>query len=182
VGGSETRERTSLKGTGTIHALAVSNDSRFLASGGQEGAVRLWGLGKLWHSEQAVLPGHYGSVASLAFSSDGKMLASGGSDAAIIVWDLTSSESQRRPKAILEGHTSTVRLLLFPRGETNKLLSVSDRGRAILWDLTSNRQDREWPAPAMMVCGIATTFDGRYLAVGRNDGAVAVFRQYPKRS
>jgi WD40 repeat protein len=179
VAGTDTRERKGLRGhLGTIQCLTVTPDSRLLISGSHDGTVRVWNHAK-WNPEQAVLPGHYGNVTALACSPDGKVLASGGSDAAILLWDLETSDNTR-PRAVLEGNISAVRLLLFLPSE-HKLVSVSDRGRAILWDLNTNKPEREWAAPGMMIGCVALTFDGRYLAVGKNDGTVAVFRQGPKR-
>src|SRR5689334_706875 len=59
-----------------VWSMAVSPDGRMLATGMQNGEIKLWEVATA--KERAVLRKHDHGVVSLAFSRNGKMLASGG--------------------------------------------------------------------------------------------------------
>jgi WD40 repeat protein len=64
--------------------VAVSGDGRLVASGGMDGAVRLWEA-EGGHP-LAALRGHTGEVFSVALSGDGRLVASGGDDGTVRLW------------------------------------------------------------------------------------------------
>ncbi len=80
--------------TDTTYALALSPDEHTLASGSNDGSVKLWDVerGALlwsgWHTQ---------SIMRLAFSPDGSLLASGGVDATVRLWE---SEAGHPPGGI----------------------------------------------------------------------------------
>src|SRR5262249_23710057 len=73
-----------------ITAIAVSPDSKWIASGDDSKTIRIWEAesGK----EIQKLDGTRGSVESLAFSADGKRLAYGGTAQKIFVHDTLTGE------------------------------------------------------------------------------------------
>ena len=61
--------------------MAISIDSKILATGSNEGTIHLWDIEK--GNQLSALRGHTGPINSLVFSSDGKTLVSGDNYSAI---------------------------------------------------------------------------------------------------
>jgi WD40 repeat protein len=86
-------------------AVAVNPTDGSLASGGRDGAVKIWGGPR----GSRVLGRHAGQVIGVAFSSDGRWLASAGADRSVRVWDLSGGSGPR----ILRGHSDLVTSVAF---------------------------------------------------------------------
>ncbi|WP_068820314.1 toll/interleukin-1 receptor domain-containing protein [Phormidesmis priestleyi] len=68
----------------SVNSVAFSSDGSRLATGGEDGSIKLWDKdGKAI----TTLPTNQRSVNSVAFSSDGSRLATGGSDGSTKLWD-----------------------------------------------------------------------------------------------
>ena len=82
-----------LKGhTDTVEAVAVSADGTFIATGGLDGAVKLWGAAagkelRTYGGEK----GHKGQVLCVTFSAQGDLLATGGADNTLRIWEVPTS-------------------------------------------------------------------------------------------
>ena len=80
-------------------ALAFSPDGRFLASGSQWGAVKLWKIGGDHPEPAAVLGTHNDDVTGVSFSPDGSLLASISGSSTLKVWDVKSLKCIMERKA-----------------------------------------------------------------------------------
>jgi WD40 repeat protein len=163
--------------TSQLFVLAWSPDSKLLASGANDDSVvRLWDPvdGRLIRRFE----GHADWIRSVAFSPDGKTLATGSFDQSVRLWDVASGELLR----VFNGHSAFISTAIFsPDGKT--LASSSGDGSVRLWDVTTGQQRSDFRFESQInlstgepiwVTGLAFTPDGRTLAAGQANGAVAI--------
>jgi uncharacterized protein YjbI with pentapeptide repeats len=135
------------------YAVAWNRSGDLLASGHDDGVVRLWDAvsGKAIRT----MVGHSGPVWSVAFSPDGTTLASGSQDTTVRLWNVATATSLRA----FSGHRAPVRSVAFSPDST-LLASASDDGTLRLWSVaTGSCLAILLPSPEGWV---AFTPDGRY--------------------
>ena len=110
-----------------LSAMAVTRDAPWLATGDNEGTVRVWDpRGGL---PRAVLTGHADRVTAIALTSGDSWLASGARDRTVRLWDLRTGDCI----AVLEGHTDQIDALVIAP-DASWLASASPDGTLRIWD------------------------------------------------
>ena len=153
--------------TGVIYSVAISPDSKIIASGNSEQNIELWDLQT--SKKLQTLKGNTGRVYDVYFSPDGKRIVSASDDRKVIIWDVKTGKILNN----LEGHQERVYTAIFsPDG---KAIASSSADRTIrLWNAETGKlintfQEKSW------VYDVSFTPDGKVLTSGSKDGAIRLW-------
>ncbi len=114
------------------NAVSFSQDGATLASGFQDGTVKLWDVAT--GTDIGTLSGHTNLVTSVAFSPDGTTLASGGADGAVRLWDVVTKEQG----AIFSGNAGVVNSVAFTFDGTTLATGYGwGSGAVKLWEVST---------------------------------------------
>ena len=122
---------------------------------------------------------HPKEASAVAWSPDGKTIATACQDGVIRLWDPTAAKST--PRADLTGNATTIRHLTIS-DDNQMLVAVSDGPHVSNWDPRSALPLHEWDISGGPCVSVAVTVDGRYLAAGRSDGKVGIYRIAQRRA
>ncbi|MGH3829573.1 MAG: helix-turn-helix domain-containing protein [Pseudonocardiaceae bacterium] len=164
----------------TVRAVAFSPAGRILASGGDDGTVRLWNVSDSTHPRPLGQPllGHTTKVNAVAFSRDGRILASGGESQPVQLWNMANPAHPTPLSPPLTDHTNTVFAVAFsPDGRI--LASGGDNGEVRLWNLADPAHPTPLGPPltgnTRAVNAVAFSPDGRILASGSDDRVIRLW-------
>ena len=151
-----------------VAAVAIAPDGSWLATGGSDGAVRIWDAATRQH--RATLTGHAGLVAAVAIAPDGSWLATGGVDRTARIWDMATGQS----RATLTGHAGRVAAVaIAPDGSW--LATGGSDGTARIWDAATRQHRATLTGHAGVVAAVAIAPDGSWLATGSSDRTARIW-------
>ncbi|KAF4332895.1 WD40 repeat [Fusarium beomiforme] len=148
-----------------VTALEVSPNEHFLASGSQDGTVKLWELGGVQVKSFDL---NSGAIHSLAVAPNNGLVAAASAAGVLGLWNLEKGDGHR-----LEGHTSEVLLLKFsPDGKLPASCSVDGTVRVWVttgefWGILNGHSDR--------VTDLAFSPDSQFLVSCSTDGTVLLW-------
>jgi WD40 repeat protein len=149
--------------------VAISPDSKVIASGDLSPAVTLWD--REGGKEIRRLTGQTSRIWSVAFSPDGQRLASASADGSTVIWNVSTGQSLYT----LSGHVGAVMSAVFsPDGKFVVSGGADDTVR--FWDAATG-QNLETLGAHSGVWQVAFSPDGKYLAAGYADGTVNIWKK-----
>ena len=165
-------------GTGGVGSVAFSPAGHMLASGTDNGTIRLWGIADPVHPEPLAKPLTVGSaVFAVAFSPNGHTLISGNYDGTIRLWDVADPRHPVViPQTLTAGTGAIYSVAFSPDGRT--LASGDIDGTVRLWDVANPAHPVQLGLPLIgssPVLSVAFSPDGRTLASGGDGGTVQLW-------
>jgi WD40 repeat protein len=178
-----------------LQTVAVSPDGQLVAAGGCDpaslhvegegglvcsaGVVAIWDMsrsGRGGASSPRLLRGHSDFVHAIIFSLDGATLISGGGDGKVFRWNLRDGSRQ----LLVEHQHEVMSIALAADGQS--VASANFYGGVVTYDLATGKksvvQPEQTEANSTMpipVTSLAYALDGRRLAVGHDNGELAVW-------
>ncbi|KQC36189.1 hypothetical protein UK82_22250 [Frankia sp. ACN1ag] len=124
--------------TGPVRAVVAFPRQPVVATGSEDGTVRVWDVRDQDRPRplRAPLPGGVAKIRALALSPDGKLLAVGGTNGLVTLWRIDPAAQAHRVADVASGIGAVFALAFAPAGA--RLLVGGSGGDLALWDLTTS--------------------------------------------
>lgn len=152
----------------TVYSVAVSANGRLLASGMQDGTIKLWDLytGKLITTFKA----YSQPVSTIVFTPDSQIVIAGSNDGNIKLWNVETGELVYN---FLDSENPITALAMNPDGE---ILASAGYDGIRLWNLTTHKLVAKLSGHSDWVKSLAFSPDGKLLASGGFDTVINIWQ------
>ena len=156
-----------------VNSVAYSPNGQLLASGSDDGTVRIWDT-RTGQEAATALSIADGRVKSVAFAPDGQHIVVGGEGNAIYVWNVTTGCAALPP---LRGHSNAIQSVAFsPNGRL--IASASEDKTTRLWSAETGREISVMHGHTDQIRAIAFSPDGQLLASASDDNTVRIWTSH----
>lgn len=152
----------------SVNPVAITPDGKTLASGGDDGTIRLWNLqtGEL----KKTFKGHKSAVSVLVFSPDGQTLATGSADESIKLWNLQTGGLIHTLSGRSKGISA---ITMTPDSQT--LVSGDRVGTIEFWNVKNGERINSFAGHEILVTSLAMTPDGQTLVSSSQDNTIKLW-------
>jgi len=153
-----------------VRSVSYSFDGRILASGSDDGTVRIWDT---LTGEETMSPMRSGdgAVLSVDFARNGKWVASGTDAGTVCIWAFTPGPTGLKR---LSNHSKSVMSVAFSH-DSSRLASASNDKTIRLWNPETGEQLAVLVGHTQEVTGVAFSPDGEILASSSDDRSIRVW-------
>jgi WD40 repeat protein/DNA/RNA endonuclease G (NUC1) len=157
----------------SIRSVCFTPDGKYLVTGSNDGAVRLWDVESHTQTTPFRSFEHPGGVNAVGVSPDGRFLATAGNDKSVRWWDLM--DDKKVPLAIIqEAHFAPLTAVcISPDGKY--FATCSEDTFLKLWDTTTKKEIRTFTGASFAVNAVAMRNDRKYLAVGHTYNLIKIW-------
>ena len=151
-------------------SVAFSPDGTTVATGGDDGNVRLWDAATQ-QEIGAPMSSDLKPVEAVAFSPDGTKVAAASSDGTVQLWN--AATQQEAGTTMAAGSAAVSALAFSPDGKF--LAAGGDDGNVRLWDVATQSQAGATMATGASVAALSFNANGTTLATAESDGATELW-------
>jgi pSer/pThr/pTyr-binding forkhead associated (FHA) protein len=151
-----------------IQCLAISNDNKFIVTGGSDKLVKLWNVEK--EKEIASFVGHKMAINAVSFSDDNKFIVTGGSDKLVKLWNV----EEEKEIASFVGHKMAINAVSFS-GDNKSIVTGGSDKLVKLWNVEEEKEIASFVGHKMAINAVSFSSDNKFIVSGGNDKLIKLW-------